>query len=31
VAITTGRYGILPEGILGERPTMTEAVEFPSL
>jgi integrase len=30
-ATTTGRYGILPEGILSERVKMIEAVEFPGL
>jgi hypothetical protein len=30
-AITTGRYGILPEGILSERVKMIEAVVFPGL
>jgi hypothetical protein len=27
-ATTTGRYGILPEGILSERVKMIEAVRF---
>jgi hypothetical protein len=27
----SGRYGILPEGILSERVKMIEAVEFPGL
>jgi integrase len=30
-ATTTGRYGILPEGILSERVKMIEAAEFPGL
>jgi site-specific recombinase XerD len=30
-ATTTGRYGILPEGILSERVKMIEAVSFPGL
>ncbi|WP_159010034.1 site-specific integrase [Bradyrhizobium sp. S69] len=30
-ATTTGRYGILPEGILSERVKMIEAVAFPGL
>jgi len=30
-ATTTGRYGILPEGILSERVKMIEAVDFPEL
>jgi integrase len=30
-ATTTGRYGILPEGILSERVKMIEAVELPGL
>ncbi len=30
-ATTTGRYGILPEGILSERVKMIESVEFPGL
>jgi integrase len=30
-ASTTGRYGILPEGVLAERVRMIEAVEYPGL
>lgn len=30
-ASTTGRYGILPEGILGQRVAMVEAVNYPGL
>jgi hypothetical protein len=30
-ATTTGRYGILPEGILSERVKMIEAAAFPGL
>jgi integrase len=30
-ATTSGRYGILPEGVLAERVAMIEAVEYPAL
>jgi hypothetical protein len=30
-ASTTGRYGIMPQGILSERVKMIEAVSFPGL